>query len=235
MSISLIESKRRSQKSVHGTFVSIAIHAGVISLAVYATASAGEVIVKSPVDTVNVIYVAPPKEPHGPSEPTPSSWRPARTNGTAIPHEPLPFPTTIPTKLPPITTSTPAIDDGRLFGITEKGHGVTTGNNDVGDGQPLFASQVEKPALARDGNPIPKYPSLLESSRVEGIVLVEFVVDTLGRADMGTFRVLASSNELFARSLEAALPKWRFYPAEAGGRKVKQMVQLPLSFVAPHR
>jgi hypothetical protein len=31
------------------------------------------------------------------------------------------------------------------------------------------------------------------------------------------------------------LPKWRFYPAEAAGRKVKQIVQLPLKFVAPSR
>jgi len=44
--------------------------------------------------------------------------------------------------------------------------------------------------------------------------------------------VLESSNELFVRAFAETLPKWRFYPAEAGGRKVKQMVQLPLKFVA---
>jgi periplasmic protein TonB len=89
--------------------------------------------------------------------------------------------------------------------------------------------------MARDDNPIPNYPSLLESSRIQGTVLVQFVVDTLGRADMQSFKVLQSSNELFVQSLRAALPKWRFYSAEAGGRKVKQIVQLPLKFVAPSR
>jgi len=44
----------------------------------------------------------------------------------------------------------------------------------------------------------------------------------------------ASSNELFASSLKSTLPQWRFYPAEAGGHKVKQIVQLPLKFVAPN-
>jgi len=29
------------------------------------------------------------------------------------------------------------------------------------------------------------------------------------------------------------LPFWRFYPAEAGGHKVKQYVQLPIRFQAP--
>ena len=64
---------------------------------------------------------------------------------------------------------------------------------------------------------------------------MQFVVDTLGRVDMSTFRVLDSSNELFVRAFVEMLPKWRFYPAEAGGRKVKQLVQLPLKFVAQHQ
>ena len=42
MSINLIESERRSQGSLGGTLVSIALHASLISLAVYATANAGE-------------------------------------------------------------------------------------------------------------------------------------------------------------------------------------------------
>jgi len=89
--------------------------------------------------------------------------------------------------------------------------------------------------MARDGNPVPGYPALLERSGIEGRVLVEFVVDTLGRPDMKSVKVLESSNELFVQSLESALPRWRFYPAEARGRKVKQIVQLPLRFIAPSR
>ncbi len=100
-------------------------------------------------------------------------------------------------------------------------------------GEPLFASQVETPAFSRDGNPSPQYPSMFESSRVEGHVLAQFVVDTLGKADMSTFKVLDSTHELFSQSLRSALSHWRFYPAQAGGHRVKQIVQLPLKFVAP--
>jgi protein TonB len=60
------------------------------------------------------------------------------------------------------------------------------------------------------------------------------VVDTNGRADMSTFKVLQADNELFGASLKNVLPSWRFYPAEAGGHKVKQIVQLPVAFQAPH-
>ena len=101
---------------------------------------------------------------------------------------------------------------------------------------PWLASQVEKPAIPRRRESDAQHTRrLLERSRVEGTVLAQFVVDTLGRADMRTFQVLASTNDLFSESLRAALAKWRFYPAEAGGRKVKQIVQLPLKFVAPRR
>jgi hypothetical protein len=32
---------------------------------------------------------------------------------------------------------------------------------------------------------------------------------------------------------ESVIPRWRFLPAEAGGGKVKQIVQMPVRFVAP--
>jgi len=65
---------------------------------------------------------------------------------------------------------------------------------------------------------------------VEGEVLAQFVVDTTGRADMSTFKVLKSSHELFTQSVRNVLPQMRFYAAEIGGRKVKQMVQQPFTF-----
>jgi protein TonB len=235
MSINLIESERVSHKSIGGTLLSIALHAGVITLAVYTTARAGNpVVTTTPQDTV--VFYPPQPEPPGRTHDAPS--HPSDPSTPAPPREPVFMaPIEIPDKLPAIDSSTNTIPDEPLFSTGGGGNDVRgTGSTTDGEsGQPLFASQVEKPAVPRDGNPMPTYPSLLESSRVEGRVLVEFVVDTLGNADMNSFRVLESSNELFARSLRATLPKWRFYPAEAGGRKVKQVVQLPLKFVAPRR
>jgi protein TonB len=98
--------------------------------------------------------------------------------------------------------------------------------------QPYFEFQVEKPVLARDGNPHPRYPASLQNRGVNGEVLAQFVVDTTGRADVSTFEVLKSSDEAFTRSVREVLPRLRFYPAEVGGRKVKQLVQQSFLFVA---
>jgi periplasmic protein TonB len=234
MSISLIESERRSQKSLGGTFVSVALHASLITIAVYASANAGEVKPTTPVVTEITFFPRQPVETarkhEGSSQPRP------KTKAAPPRAAQLGFSPHISDSLPSIDSPAVAPAESLFSGRGSAGasNGVDSSSGS-GTGEPMLASQVEKPAVPREGNPIPKYPSLLESSRVEGQVLVQFVVDTLGRIDMRSFTVLESTNELFAQSLQATLPRWRFYPAEAGGRKVKQMVQLPLKFIAPRR
>ncbi len=121
---------------------------------------------------------------------------------------------------------------------TGAGSGVERSFSDgqvpVNTNRTYMGYQVEKPALAKEDNPKPIYPSKLESAGVEGEVLVQFVIDTTGRADMSTFKVLKSSNDLFTISVKNVLPRMRFYPAETGGRKVKQFVHFPFSFAKPH-
>ncbi|MEP7067147.1 MAG: TonB family protein [Gemmatimonadota bacterium] len=237
MSIDLIESDRRTGKSLGGTFISIAVHASVITLAVYATANAGVVTVKVPVDTVRIVYPASTPDPK--PEPSPLVRSPLRSDPTPqSPRVPvIKVPSDVPDQLPTIDPGTHPIPVETYFTMrspTYSGQGAT-GSNGSDAGAPMFASQVEKPAAPRAGNLFPKYPTMLESSRVEGTVLAQFVVDTAGVADMRTFKVLESSNELFSESLRATLSKWRFFPAEAGGRKVNQIVHLPLKFTAPRR
>jgi protein TonB len=236
MSIDLIESGPTSHRSLGNTFVSIALHAGLITLAVYATAKAGEPSVKVPIDTVTVFYPPEPKEPaHLRSTPA----HPSASTTPELPRAPGPrAPIDIPDHLPPIDSPFGMVPAESLFvdrAVRGSGKGAAGSLTGSDSGEPMLASEVDRPAMAREGNPIPGYPALLERSGIEGRVLVQFVVDTLGRADMRSVKVLESTNELFVQSLEGALSKWRFYPAEAGGRKVKQIVQLPLRFIAPSR
>jgi protein TonB len=95
-----------------------------------------------------------------------------------------------------------------------------------------FEYETDKPALAAPGNPSPRYPHELRELNIEGEVLVQFVVDTMGRADMSTFRLLGPPRVYreFVRSVLNVLPKMRFTPAERRGCKVKQLVQLPCAF-----
>jgi len=90
--------------------------------------------------------------------------------------------------------------------------------------------QVEKPAKPAPGNKAPRYPDLLRSSGIEGEVLAQFVLDTTGFADMSSFKVLKSTHDLFTAAVRGSLPTFRFEPAEVGGRKVKQLVQMPFQF-----
>jgi len=207
------------------------LHAAVITLGVYVTAQASEAPVVDNPETP--IYVAaPPEAPRRTSHP--------RTRDDVHERQPwnereLPIPPIdIPDHLPPIELTREITNDDvfRATGSTPGTNGVDGGARTDGD-HPYFESQVEKPALARDGNPSPRYPSMLERSRVAGEVIAQFVVDTTGKADMTTFRILQSNNALFSAALGSVIPRWRFLPAEAGGRKVKQIVQIPVRFVAP--
>ena len=80
------------------------------------------------------------------------------------------------------------------------------------------------------GSPQPRYPEALRQDRVSGCVLVQFVVDTTGRAEASTLRFLAYSDREFGRAVLYALPRMQFEPAELGGRKVRQLVQQPFTF-----
>ena len=93
-----------------------------------------------------------------------------------------------------------------------------------------FEFQVEKPAAPRAGNRPPKYPDELRKAGVEGQVLAQFVVDTLGIPNVRSFKVLRSTDPQFTASVREALADFRFHPAEVGGRPVRQLVQMPFVF-----
>ena len=94
--------------------------------------------------------------------------------------------------------------------------------------------QVDVPAAPDSTRPIaPVYPDALLSAGVPGRVVVEFVVDTTGRADMNTFGTVTTTHPQFTDAVRRAIAAARFTPAMLGGRKVRQLVQLPFSFTVP--
>jgi len=145
----------------------------------------------------------------------------------------LTAPIDIPDKIPEVDLSKAVTDEADFSGSGVAGgtsKGVVGGVPQPVSDQPYFEFQVEKQALAREGNPAPKYPEILRSANVAGEVLAQFVVDTSGRAEMKTFKSLKSDHDLFTAAVRTALPQMKFYPAEVGGRKVKQLVQQAFKF-----
>ena len=220
MFTNLIESQRKTSRSLGSTVVSVIVHSGLLAAAVVVTLHAGEkvkeVVKSEDVKFAEVKKAPPPDMPAAP--PPPKGF------------QTLQAPVNIPDKIPDVDLSRAVTDEADFSGKGVQGgtsKGVAGGTP---TDQPLFEFQVEKPALTKEGNPQPKYPSMLQSANVEGEVLVQFVVDTSGKAEMSTFKILKASNDLFAQEVRRVLPFYRFYPAEAGGRKVQQYVQLPFVF-----
>jgi hypothetical protein len=99
-------------------------------------------------------------------------------------------------------------------------------------------TRFEQQAALLPGSPVPSYPSsgafavpgALVVERKRGNVLVEFVVDTLGSAEMRTLRLVQSSAPPFAPAVRRVIGSMRFSPAEVDGHKVAQLVQLPFAF-----
>ena len=96
--------------------------------------------------------------------------------------------------------------------------------------RPLFEFEVDKPVMPARGSSTVRYPEDLRNRGVSGCALVQFVVDTMGRADTATYHVLKASHTEFAQAVRNALPRFRFTPAEVRGHKVRQLVQQPFDF-----
>ena len=79
----------------------------------------------------------------------------------------------------------------------------------------------------------PEYPDELRRSRMPGLVIAEFVVDTGGRVEPATLGVVTSSHRLFTAAVDSALSTAVFRPAVLAGRHVRQLVQLPVYFHLP--
>lgn len=93
-----------------------------------------------------------------------------------------------------------------------------------------LASQVDNPVAFDSRSAAPAYPDSLRRAGVEGQVTAQFVVDTTGRVDVGSFVLLESTHGRFTESVRQALPGMYFRPALLNGQKIRQLVQLPFVF-----
>ena len=242
MFATLLESAHRREAHPVEALLSALLHVGAIAAAVVLSDAMGRVAVANPV-AETVRFVEPVREkPAPPPEPVsqPSTMRdlagPPLPKGFQV----LVAPLAIPDVLPPIDLSRKVTDEADFSGVGVAG-GVATGvvGATVPDasvaGQPYFEYQVEKAVVARPDNPRPNYPETLRLAGVVGQVLVQYVVDTLGRVEPKSIRILASSHDLFASAVKEVLPRQRFLPAEIRGRRVRMLVQQPFSFTISGR
>ena len=94
----------------------------------------------------------------------------------------------------------------------------------------FFEYEVDRPVAPIMGNQGPRYPPELRDRNMEGHVLVQFVVDENGRAEIHTLKVLRSNHAQFTQAVIHALWTMRFMPAAKNGQVVRQLVQQPFNF-----
>ena len=111
-----------------------------------------------------------------------------------------------------------------------------------GDCAEAMRRALEKPDLAVDRIPSPVItkPGALQrpprkALRKDGSadVKIDVLIDTLGKADMSTFKIVTTSSPWLAANVKGVIGKWKFEPAQLAGCKVPRIYHFMAS--APPR
>ena len=221
----LLETGTRRRNSAWGGTTSVVVHVAIILLVVYATAQSEprrKILRDDPILT----RLAPPlaDPPDGKTGAAGGRTR-STTSSNTTPPPPTPGPVNISTPSSPLegisATDTTLITD--IVGGRGGGAEISAGNA-IATG-----ATVDTPVrvLAERS---PAYPEILRAAGIGGTVTAQFVVDTTGRVEMASIRLLASSHELFARAVTASLRDMRFTPGSLGGHPVRMLVERSFRF-----
>lgn len=215
----LIESKRKADKKrMFGVgFVSIVIHTALIAAAVIATVTAGQTDTKVHVDTTMVMLQQ--EQQKQPEQQPVQLDVPLRGFQTVV------APTEIPTDIPPINLQE-KFDPKDYSGAGVEG-GVATGMVPTGE---VYAEELVDVRPDRLAGPPPIYPELLRQSGIQGRVLVQFVVDTMGKAEPSSIRIIQTPNPAFNEVVKTAVVRSQFRPGRVRGRAVRVLTELPFDF-----
>jgi protein TonB len=86
----------------------------------------------------------------------------------------------------------------------------------------------EKPELLR--GPTLRYPAWLAEAGIEGRVIVQLILDTLGRAEPTSLNVIQTPNAGFDQPAMNYVLRARFRPGLIHGRPVRVLLNLPIDF-----
>lgn len=223
----LIEScpERRGTMGWTGRIVSVLIHLFLVSAAVAATRGVIEAVEPWVITDHGTVW----------NEAHPAPAQGGATTGTwivspavVLPH--IPEPGNVAVDVPPAWN--PASAPGCPTCIDPPSlnpHGDDPGTLTIGTGGVHDALAVdEQPRLL--WHPMPRYPAVLRQAGIEGRVMVETVLDTLGRAEPALARVVSSPHPMFDPEALAVVTASRYQPARVRGQAVRVRIRVPISF-----
>lgn len=217
----LIESNRKpNKKGAFGLgFVSLIGHSLVVLGAVYATLTAGQKEEETGLDTAMVFLNQ--EEQKKPEEQPPVLEVPQLKGFQTVV-----APTDIPTNIPPINLQE-RFDPKDYTGTGVEG-GIGTGIVPSSDQVYMESVVEERPELL--SGPQPMYPDLLRQAGVAGRVIVQAIIDTSGRAEPASVKIVQSPNPGFDQPAKQAVLRALFRPARVHGRAVRVLVNIPYDF-----
>ena len=231
----LLGSRPARTEGAEGTTISVLLHGLMITAAIIATTQ-GPATLEAPREsrvvplTAPIARAEPPRTAALPRPRVPAApVAPTITPIIAPAAPPLIAPIAVPSTLPlPIDGAMPIL-------LPEGGTPGTPGNSTPGEGTPLGgtvlgAESVDIAAHLLPHSPLPRYPEMLTTQRIEGGVRVRFVVSANGRAELNTLEILDATHPAFIEAVRAVLPRLRFAPAKLGRTNVRQLVEIPFGF-----
>ena len=221
MVLTLIESARKTgtTRLFRVGFGSLAIHSAIVAGVVYATLHAAPTDDRVRMDTTVVLLA--PQEQQKPAEPPPVQLVDALKGFQTV---------AVPAEIP---TDIPAVDLQQRFDPKDySGSGVEGGraNGLVVGGSDVYAEALveERPALL--SAPPPVYPALLKQAGIQGRVILRAIIDTTGRVEPASVRILKSPSPAFDQPTKDWVLKALFRPARLHGRGVRVFINLPVDY-----
>ena len=139
-------------------------------------------------------------------------------------------PINIPTEIPPIDL-TQTFDPRNFSGVGVEG-GVFSGVVGAGpiDQTQTYLEAVVDERPERISGPQPRYPEMLRQAGVEGVVLLEFVIDTSGRVVEESVKILQATNRAFETPAKNVITRSLYRPGRVRGVPVPVLVQQQIGF-----
>ncbi len=229
MLTTLLESRGRSPKRRIAMSASAIAHCLLLIMFVMTRARGDSLGGPNDPEVTNLVYVEP-KHDHVPPR------------AAADPRTPSPSSVELPPIRPPIVLDDETIGPLARVDLSSD-HIVPTFSRDVlarGDSvarvdDVMTAMAVDQPVELVPGQRPPRYPAALERAGIAGAVTVQFVVDTAGHVENGSVVILHATHPDFAGAVATRLEAFRFVPARAQGRHVRQLVEQRFQFEVVRR
>src|SRR6266699_6588839 len=197
--------------------MSLVVHTAIIAGAVIATLNAGQSDNRVRVDTA-LVYLEQQQQ-------KPPEQQPVQLDVPLKGFQTVVAPTEIPTNIPPVNLQE------KFDPKDYSGSGVEGGTaNGMVLGNEVFLESIveEKPSVL--SAPPPPYPELLRQAGIKGRVLIQAVIDTTGRAELSSVKIIQSPNPGFDQPSRTWIQHALFRPARVHGRAVRVLVQVPLDY-----